>query len=168
MADLHGEFLERAGDNSQCRKVKSMAVALNDLIRDQRRFEAALPANISFDFRRYLREGADGAGNLSDADVLHRFLEALSMPGHFLVPKSKLETERNRFGVHAVRAPNHDRAFVFMRLAAQHLHQVFEILVQNRAGFFKLNRQRRIHHVRRGHTDVQIASIVADRFRHCA
>ena len=58
--------------------------------------------------------------------------------------------------------------FVLARLAAQRLHQVFDILFDDRRGFFKLNRQSRVHHIGGGHADVQVARIVADEFRHRA
>ena len=60
------------------------------------------------------------------------------------------------------------RPFVLVRLAAQRLHEIFDILLEDRRSFLELHRQRRVHDIGRGHADMEIARIVADRFRHAA
>ena len=141
-----------------------MAVALNNLIGNQRRLESGLAADVRLDFGRDLREGAHGAGNLPDADIVDGFLKTREMARHFLIPERQLQSEGDRLGVHAVRAADHHGPFIFARLAAQHVHEVFDVLFDQRRSFFELHRQRRVHHVRRGHADMEIARIVADRF----
>ena len=47
-----------------------MTVALNHLRRDRRRLETKPPADVGFDRRIEMREGADGARDLADAHRL--------------------------------------------------------------------------------------------------
>ena len=96
------------------------------------------------------------------------FCKPRQIARHLLIPERQLETEGDRLGMHAMGAADLHGPFVFTRLAAQHLHQVFDILIENRRGFFELNRQRRIHHIGRSHADMKIARIVADELRHRA
>src|SRR5882724_8117441 len=145
-----------------------MAVALNNLIGNQRRFKPALFAYVGFNPGGDLRESPDRPRNLTDTNILDCFLKPGEMARHFLIPESELQAEGDRLGVYAMGAADHDRPLVFVRLTAQHPHQILDVPLEDCRRFFELNRQRRIHDVGRGHAHVKIAGIVADRFRHRA
>ena len=49
-------------------------------------------------------EAADGAGDLADADVFGRGVEAAEVAAHFGVPEEELHAEGGGFGVDAVGA----------------------------------------------------------------
>src|SRR5215467_1976105 len=118
-----------------------MPVTLDDLIGNERRLEAALPANVRLYFGRDLSERPHGSRDLSYADIVDGFLQTCQIALHFLIPQRELETKSNRFGVHSMGAPDHDSGFVLECLAPENLHQILDVLDQNRRGFFELNRK---------------------------
>src|SRR5438067_244138 len=59
-ANLERELLERSRRDRQRREQLGMPVALNHLRRHRRGLEAESPADIFFNLRRQVREGADG------------------------------------------------------------------------------------------------------------
>ena len=81
-----------------------VAIALDDLRRDRGRLQLEPPADGGLDRRRQVREGADGAGNLADADDLARAAQARQVALQLGIPERQLQAERHRLGVHAVRA----------------------------------------------------------------
>ena len=77
------------------------------------------PADVGFDRRRQVRERADRAGNLADADTARaRAAHALDVARDLGVPERQLQPERHRLGVHAVRAADHRRPAMLERAIA--------------------------------------------------
>src|SRR3990167_10897149 len=107
MTDLDGEFLERARNDRQGSKKKGVPIALDDLVSDRLRLEPGLPAHVGFDLGRNLGEGANRAGNFTDANLLDGPLQARRIPGHLLVPEGQLETEGDGLRMDAMGAPDH-------------------------------------------------------------
>ena len=124
---------------------------------DRRRLQAEAAADVGLDRRRQVREGADRAGELADADRVTRALHALDGALKLRVPERELEAERHRLGVDAVRPPDHRRPAMLERAVADRLAERGEILEDEIAGLAHLQRLRRVDDVRRGHAEMQPA-----------
>ena len=104
MADLGGDLVERAGEDGECGDVGGVAVALDDLRCDVDGLEAELGADGLFVLGLEVAEGADGSGELADAEVFGGGVEAGEVALHLGVPEEELEAEGGGFGVDAVGA----------------------------------------------------------------
>ena len=78
-ANLERELLERGRRDRQRRQQLGVAIALNHLRRDRRRLEAEPAADVGLDRRRQVRERADRARQLADADTVARARRTRSM-----------------------------------------------------------------------------------------
>ena len=75
------------------------------------------------DFRADVRERADRARDLADAQVFGGGREARQVAAGLFVPDGELQAERDGLGVHAVRAADLHRVLELERAALQHLAQ---------------------------------------------
>jgi hypothetical protein len=132
-----------------------VAVALDDLRRDRRRRQPEAAAHIGFDRRRQVREGADRARKLADADHLAGAPDAIDVAADLGVPKRQLQAKRHRLGVDAVRPADHRRAAMLERAVVDRFGEGREIGEHEIAGFPHLQRLRRIDHVRGGHAEME-------------
>ena len=169
-ADLERELLERRAGDGQRRQQLGVPIALNHLRRDRRRLEPEPPADVGFDRRRQVRERADRARQLADADDrLARARTRSTSRAELRVPERQLQAERHRLGVHAVRAADHRRAAMLERAIADRLGQRVEILQDDVARLAHLQRLRGVDDVRRGQAEVQPArrrpDVLGDRGR---
>ena len=161
MADLNGEFLQRAGDDRKSDKKESMAIALNDLVRDRIWRETAFFTDISLHFRRDLSEGPNSSGDLPHTDFLRSPLQPGQIALHLLVPESQLEAKSNGLCVNSVSASNHRKFLVFQRLSAEHLDKLLDILNKQGRRLFELQSHCSIHHIGGGHPDMDKARVIA-------
>ncbi len=81
-----------------------MAVALDYLCGDGYWFEAEFRTDGFFVLGFEVAEGADGSGELADAEVFGGGVEAGEVALHLGVPEQELEAEGGGFGVDAVGA----------------------------------------------------------------
>ena len=114
MPDLGREPVERRGEQRQRREQLGVAVALQDLRRARRGLEAEPLAGDPLDLGLGGRVGADGAGELADAQPLDRVDEPLAVALERERPAGELEPERRRLGVDAVRAAHAERLAVLL------------------------------------------------------
>jgi hypothetical protein len=104
MADLGGDLVERAGEDGQGADVGGVEVALDDLGGDGYGLEAEGCADGGFVLGFEVAEGADGSGELAEAEIFGGRVEAGEVALDFVVPEQELEAEGGRFGVDAVGA----------------------------------------------------------------
>ncbi len=81
------------------------------------------------------------------------------MAADFLVPDGQLETERDRFAVNAVRAPDHNGVAMLQRPFLQHVEQRIQILQNEVQRLGHLDGQGGIHDVGRGQTHMEKSRI---------
>jgi hypothetical protein len=122
-------------------------VALNHLRRDRRGPESQLLAHARFDVRIQVREHADRARQLADADGVARAKHPVEAPLQLGVPERQLDAEGHRLGVNAVRASHHRRPAVLVGARPDRLHQPGDIPDDELARLPHLQGLRRIHHV---------------------
>ena len=103
-----------------------MAIALNHLRRDRRRFVAVAAAGIGLDLRRQMRKCADRTRQLADGDDLARPAHARHVARQLRIPQRELQSEGHRFGVHAVRAADHRCTSMLLGPRVDRLHQAVE------------------------------------------
>src|SRR6185437_2556975 len=109
VADFDGDFVERAADDGKRGNVSGVAVSLDDLGGNGRGLEAEACADAVFMLGLEMTEGADGAGELSDAHVFGGGIEADKIAPHLRVPIEQLEAEGGGLGVDAVSAADDGR-----------------------------------------------------------
>src|SRR5271170_7897809 len=86
VANFDGELVECAGDEGECRDIRRVAVALDDLRGYRRGFEAETLADPLFVLRLQMTKRADGAGEFADAHVFGGGGEASCVALHLRVP----------------------------------------------------------------------------------
>ena len=121
VAELDGELLEARGDQRERREQRGVAIALHDLGGHRLEADAEPRADRRLHVRREVREGADGAGDLSDRGLGERAREPRLLAPHLLVEHEQLEPEGGRLGVHAVGAADAGRVPELERAAPQHV-----------------------------------------------
>ena len=157
-ADLERELLERRGGDGERRQQLRVTIALDHLRRHRGRLEPEPPADVGLDRRRQVREGADRAGELADADRRPGAAHALDVAAELGVPQRQLQAERHRLGVDAVGAADHRRRPVLdARGRARRRTSAVEVRQNHVAGLAHLQRLRGVDDVRRGHAEVQPA-----------
>ena len=154
-ADLEGELFERGRRDRQRGQQLGVTVALDDLRRHRRRLQAETLADPRLDRRIEVREHADRAGDLADADHLACPQHAVEIALQLGVPERQLHAERHRLGVHAVGAADHRRPPVLFGARPHRVEQLGEILDDQIAGLAHLQRLRGVEDVRGGQAEVQ-------------
>ncbi|MNN45956.1 hypothetical protein D3C81_1603130 [compost metagenome] len=130
-ANFGSELVERRCDQSQCRHVLGMTIALQRLRRNRRGARAQFTANEFFHEWIDVRVSTDCAGDFAELDIVCCPAETLQIPLHFLVPERHLQTEGRRFSMHAVRAAHHRGIFIGQGLILQNLDEIHDIPFQN-------------------------------------
>ncbi len=110
-------------DDREGREVVRVAVALDDLRRDGRRFQSQALADFLFEFRLEVGEGADGAGKLADAHSSAAASKRVDVALRLGVPVRQFEAEGDGFGVDAVGAADHGSVLEFPGATLQHFGQ---------------------------------------------
>ena len=139
-----------------------MTVALEDLRRARRGLEAEPLARDPLDLGLGSRVGADGAGELADAEALDRVDEPLAIAVERERPPGELEPERGRLGVDAVRSTHADRVAVLLGTGDDGSEGAIEALEQERPRVLDGEREGRVEHVRRREAVVEEAAVVAE------
>ncbi len=121
MADVIGDFLDRAADYGECGQVFRDNVAGDDLRRNHR-FQAETLASSRLDFG-VEREHADRAGKLPDGYPLLQVVQPHEMAKAFRVPVGQLHPEGDGFGVHQMRAADLRRVFVLQSAGFKRRHE---------------------------------------------
>jgi hypothetical protein len=106
---FEGDLVERGAEDGERGDVGGVAVALEDLRGDGGGLEAELGADGCFVLGLEVAEGADGAGELADAQVFGGGVEAGEVALHLGVPEQELEAEGGGLGVDAVGAADGGR-----------------------------------------------------------
>ena len=167
-ANLERELFERGRGDRQRHQQLGVTVALMTR-RHRRRLQAEALADPGFDRRVEVREHADGAGNLADADDVPRAQDAVEIALQLRVPERQLHAERHRLRVNAVGAADHRRPPVLLGARPHRLQQLGEVLDDQIAGLAHLQRLRGVEDVRRGQPEVQPAGggsdVLGDRGR---
>jgi hypothetical protein len=101
---LGGDLVERGAEDGEAGDVGGVAVALDDLRGDGYGLETEFVADGFFVLGLEVAEGADGSGELADAEVFGGGVEAGEVALHLGVPEEELEAEGGGFGVDAVGA----------------------------------------------------------------
>ena len=169
-ADLERELLERRGGDRQRRQQLGVAIALDDLRGDRRRLQAEAPADVGLDRRRQVREGADRARELADADDRRgraRRARCRGRSRRTTAPASARTSSARR----GRRACGRSSACADARARGRGSRRssAVEILQDHVAGLAHLQRLRGVDDVRRGQAEVQPArrrpDVLGDRGR---
>ena len=81
MADFRGEALDAGGDDGERREKRRVTVARDHLRRNRLHREAEFFRDMFLDARVDIGEGADGAGNRANRDLLARGDQPLARAG---------------------------------------------------------------------------------------
>ena len=104
-----------------------------------------------------MREHADRARNLADADDVPRAGRGRDRAAAPRMPERQLHAERHRLRVNAVGAADHRRPPVLLGARPHRLQQLGEVLDDQIAGLAHLQRLRGVEDVRGGQAEVQPA-----------
>jgi len=167
-AHLGGELFKAASGDGDNAHQLGIAVTLEHLRADRRRFKPHLLADILLHKRIDVGIRAHRAGDLAHAGNLVRMLHAFEIALHFGIPQRKLEPQRRRLGMHAVRAAHARGHLVFDRLRGQHVDKLVHIRFDDIQRLRDDAGKRGIHHVGAGEAKVQIFGFVAQALRHAA
>ena len=139
-----------------------MPVALEDLRRARRGLEAEPLAGDPLHLGLGGGVGADGAGELPDAEALDRADEPLAITVERECPPRELEPERCRLGVDAVGPAHADRLAVLLGAGDDGPEGSVEALEHERTRVLHRKRERRVEHVRRREPVVEEAALLAE------
>ncbi len=162
MPDLECELVERGRADRECGEQLRVPVTLDDLRRRRGRLEAEALARDPLDLGVDRRVLADGARQLAHAHAFERSPDARARAIELERPHRELQTERRRLGMDAVRAADAQRELVLLRARDDGRERTIESLQQEQAGLLHLQRERRVHDVRRREAVVEPAAGRAD------
>jgi hypothetical protein len=137
-----------------------VAVAVHDLRRNRLGCEPERAQRLGLELGFEMRERAHGARQLAHRDAGERALEPRDVATELLAPGEALEPERDRLGVHAVRASHLRRVTVTLREHPRCALGGEQTRLQHRAGLTQLHRERGIDEVRRRHPGVHVTRVV--------
>jgi hypothetical protein len=103
------------GDDAEGGEEHRVAVARDDLRADRLGRQAELGADMGFDCRVDIGEGADGAGNGAGGDLFARGAEAGEVAVHLGIEAREGEAHGGGLGVDPVRAADAHRVLVLER-----------------------------------------------------
>ena len=132
-----------------------MPVALDDLRRHRRRFEAEPRADARFDRGIEMGERPDGAGDLADRHHVARSKHPVQIALKLGVPQRELQAERHRLGMDAMRSANHRRQPMFLGATRTASRRPAMPLTIRSACLPHLQRLRRVHHVGRRQAEME-------------
>ena len=162
MADLHRQPLHRGCHHGQRREKGGVAVAGDDLGGDRLDRQPQTGRDMGLYPRIDGGEGADGAGDGADGDLLAGGLQAPPGAPELGVMAGQLEAEGGGFGVDAVAAADAGRGGVLARAPGERRQQGVRVLDQQVGSLGELRGEAGVQHVRRGHAAVHEAGFVAD------
>ena len=166
MTQLGRNPVERAADHRQGREKSGVPVARDHLGGNGFRYEPQARTNSRFDRRIDIGIGADRARDFADRNLAAGLLQAGLIAFHLGEPVGDFEAEGNRLGMHAVAAADHDRVLMFLRPPPKHGEQGIQIGQNHIRRLTQLHGKAGINHIRRGQTEMQIASLFADALSH--
>src|SRR5262249_14515365 len=108
--------------------------------------------NRKLDPRVEVSVGSDSPTKLSNPNPFSCLFEPFFRPAKFIKHQRQLQSERDRFGMDTVTAPDHWRHFVLAGLGRNHRPEFLQITSKNPGCFHQLNGKGRIQNVRRGET----------------
>ena len=157
--DLQGEAIERRREDRERREQLGVPVALQDLGRGRGRLQPEGFAREPLDLRRRGRVRPDRARQLADAHSRERAVEPCSIAIELEHPAEKLEPERRRLRVHAMRAPDgHGRTVLFGARENRGRRPIDAVANQRAAGLDR-QRERGVEDVGRGEPEVEPAPV---------
>ena len=171
VADFGGDLVERGAEDGERGDVGGVAVALDDLGGDGDGLEAEFFADRFLVLGLEMAEGADGAGELADAEVFGGGVEAGEVALHLGVPEEELEAEGGGFGVDAVGAADDGGVLELDGAGFQCFGEREDSGADEGGGFAELEGLRGVDDVGGGEAEVQPAGgfFVADEAaRRCA
>src|SRR5262245_10189934 len=98
-------------------------------------------------------ERTDGPRELADRNRLARAAKTLDVARDLRIPEGQLQTQRDRFGVNAVRSPDHGCLAMFEGAISHGGSQLVEILEKQVAGLLHLEGLSGVDHIRGGQTE---------------
>ena len=165
VAYFNRDVFDRAGDDAECREEHGVTVAGDDLGRDRFGDEAKFFTDVGLNCGVDVREGSNRAGDGAGCNFCTCISEARKVAIHFRVEACERQAHGDGFGVNAVRATDADVHFVFVRARLQSGEEFHHIRDENIGGADKLDVQRGVEDVGRGHALVNEARfLVADDF----
>ena len=153
-AHLHGNRLQRRGNDSESAHHLGVAVARDNLRGQRIGRQAQMLANILFN------EGVDAGirthrtGDSTGRDHVARLLHALQIAREHPGPAAEFHAECHRLGGNAMGTPDAQRVFELERATLAHLTELLDVLDDDVARLRDLIAQRHIAQIRRGHTVV--------------
>ncbi len=136
-----------------------MAVALDYLRCDFDGAQAQFGADCLFVFGLEVAEGADGSGELADAEVFGCGVEAGEVALHLGVPEEELEAEGGGFGVDAVSAADDGGVFELDGALFQGVRESDDTCADDGGGFLELEGLRGVDDVGGGEAVVEPAGV---------
>ena len=155
-----------AAEDGEGGDVGGVAVALDDLSGDGYGLEAEFGADGFFVLGLEVAEGADGAGELADAEVFGGGVEAGEVALHLGVPEQELEAEGGGFGVDAVGAADDGGVLELDGALFERFGEGEDAGADDGGGFAELEGLRGVDDVGGGEAVVQPAARI--RGRRCA
>ncbi len=113
VADFDGDVFDRRGDDAERREEHGVTVTWDDLRRNRLRDKAELFADMFFDARVDISEGADGAGDRAGGDFRAGIHKALTVAVHLGIEAGKGQAHGCRLGMDAMAAADAHRVLVF-------------------------------------------------------
>src|SRR5665213_2695731 len=106
MPDLQSNLVERGAQDCEGGDVGGMAIALQDLRRDQSGLQAQFGEDRCLVRGLEFAKGSDSTGDFAYAHIFRGGVEALQIPPHFGIPEQEFHAEGGRLGMHTVGAAN--------------------------------------------------------------
>ena len=162
VADFSGDLVEGGAEDGEGTDVGGVAVALDDLGGDVYRPEAEGVADGLLVGGLEVAEGADGSGELADAEVFGGGVEAGEVALHLGEPEEELEAEGGGFGVDAVGAADDWGAFELRGAAGEDVGELQDAFADLGGGFLELEGLGGVYDVGGGEAVVEPAGFGAD------
>src|SRR3989304_9311661 len=143
-----------------------MTITREDLAGDRRRREPEPNTDILLDERGKMGEGPDCPRELAAGDRLFGSPETVEVASGFGIPERQLQTKGERLRVDAMRPANHDRLFVATGQVGENEAQGLQLLYKNSGRLLKLDREGGVHHIVGGQSQMDVARLRPDAFRH--
>ena len=161
MTEIGGDAVQRTPDDRQRRKISGVPVARHNLCSNRLGHQPQTRTDERLDLGSDVGVRPDRSGYFSDGDLGTCPLEPRLAACQFGVPVGNLEPEGDRFGMHAVAAPDHGRMAVGLGAALQHVEQGVEPGQDRVRRPAELDREGGIDHVVGSQSEVEKPSVLA-------